>query len=196
MPTSKMYPPWWSGRYGETAPLGHRLRAAFPERWFRIHSLPSSKRYPDSDAEREELLQRQDAVASEVLRSSCRLIAPVYEAADVGASAHLDGFPGRPFDCFAAFRAPRDCDGFGDDVDVPFDLSFWVAHSDWSLASEQSLLLAIAEDELRVLWMDTISGEIFAPYDGGVDVIALDAERRDSLRSKFSPWLSSRPDGL
>ncbi|MEM6989663.1 MAG: hypothetical protein AAF721_04175 [Myxococcota bacterium] len=81
-------------------------------------------------------------------------------------------------------------------MDVSFDVSFWVTPSPWNLATDRQLLLAVAEDELRVLWMDTASGEVFAPYDGGVDAIASDNARRNSLKSKFSAWLSARPDGL
>lgn len=191
-----VFPPWWTERFGETAPLGHRLRSTLPDRWFRIHSLPDSKRYPQSEQERELLLQRQDAVAREILGPDCRLIAPVFEASSIGTNAPLDGFPRRPFKCFASYRDPGDREGFGDDDDVSFDVSFWSTRSSWNLAVERSLLLAIADDELRVLWMDAASGEIFAPYDGGVDVIASDTARRDSLKSKFSAWLSGYPGGL
>ena len=42
----------WSARYGDTPPVGWRLREQYGgragSRWFRIHSLPGSKRYPDT----------------------------------------------------------------------------------------------------------------------------------------------------
>jgi hypothetical protein len=38
--------------------------------------------------------------------------------------------------------------------------------------------------------------EVFAPYDGGVDLIFSNVERRDQYRQRFSAWLSARPDGL
>ncbi|MCH9682480.1 MAG: hypothetical protein K0V04_13670 [Deltaproteobacteria bacterium] len=191
-----MFPTWWAERFGEIAPLGHRLRTAFRDRWLRIHSLPDSKRYPEGEQEQELLLLRQDALAREVLKSDCRLIAPVFEASHIGASAALDGFPERPFECFATYRDPGDHDDFDENVDLSFDLSFWFTDSAWDLASERRLLLAIAEDELRILWMDTASGEVFAPYDGGVDVIASSTARRELLKSKFSAWLSAHPAGL
>lgn len=191
-----VFPPWWTERFGETAPIGHRLRTAFPHRWLRIHSLPDSRRYPEGEQEQELLLQRQDAVARETLGSDCRLIAPVFEASSVGTSAALDGFPDRLFQCIASYRDPGDRDGFGENVDVSFDVSFWATHARWSIVAERGLLLAIAEDEVRALWLDTASGEVFAPYDGGVDVIVSDSARRDRLKSKFADWLSARPDGL
>lgn len=48
-------------------PVGHMLRNNFSNQWFRIHSLPESKRYPDSEEETTLLLDRHVKVANEVL---------------------------------------------------------------------------------------------------------------------------------
>lgn len=53
-----------------------------------------------------------------------------------------------------------------------------------------------AEDRLRAAWLGTSSGEVFAPYDGGVDLILANEGRRDALAGKYGDWLSGRPDGL
>jgi hypothetical protein len=58
------------------------------------------------------------------------------------------------------------------------------------------VLVAIAEDRLRALWLETNSGEIYAPYDGGADLILADPGRRDALAGRYRDWLSARPDGL
>ncbi len=50
--------------------------------------------------------------------------------------------------------------------------------------------------EARAMWVHSSTGEVFAPYDGGVDVVFSSVERRDLHRQRFSAWLSSRPDGL
>ncbi|MCA9708875.1 MAG: hypothetical protein KDK70_23725, partial [Myxococcales bacterium] len=96
-----MFPSWWSERFGQTSPLGYRLRAAFPERWLRIHSLPQSKRYPDSAAELDVLLHRHRTVAAAVLSpdTPCKLLTPRYEPAVVGSRSTLDGFGDRGFEC-------------------------------------------------------------------------------------------------
>lgn len=41
----------WDSWLPGCEPIGHHLRRAFAERWVRFHSLPGSKRYPESDAE-------------------------------------------------------------------------------------------------------------------------------------------------
>ena len=44
-------------------PVGYALRWRYVDRWTRFHSLPESKRYPDSDEEMELLVLRHMAVA-------------------------------------------------------------------------------------------------------------------------------------
>jgi hypothetical protein len=38
----------WAQRWPRTPPVGHLLRDLHRDRWVRFHSLPDSKRYPDS----------------------------------------------------------------------------------------------------------------------------------------------------
>ncbi len=185
-----LFPRWWSERYGEAEPLGHRLRIAFSDRWFRIHSLPNSKRYPANAYELEQLLERQDAVARAVLTSECRLIVPRYELSKVGATGFFESTPGRRFECV---HAMRQSDRGPDEL---VDISFWSTRCRWDANAERAALVAIAKDAFRALWMDAGSGEVFAPYDGGVDIIASNSARRDGLKARFSDWHSPRADGL
>lgn len=69
---------WWQRRYSDSQPIGWALRHSFPERWFRMHSLPDGQRYPDSDSDWATLIDRHRSVANEVIspKSSCYLITP------------------------------------------------------------------------------------------------------------------------
>jgi hypothetical protein len=58
---------FWKGHYPGAFPVGWMMRVAEAEWWIRFHSLPLSKRHPETDAERAILLQRQNQLASEVL---------------------------------------------------------------------------------------------------------------------------------
>lgn len=187
-----VYPAWWTARFGETPPLGYRLRVAFADRWLRIHSLPNSKRYPESPDEKDLLLARHDAVARSVLPGSCTLVTAVYAPATVGERARFDGFGARAFECVSSYTDPGDPDGLGNDIDA----SIWAADTAWDLSADRDLLLAIAMDEARALWVAASSGEVFAPYDGGADIIARDPSRRAALQTEFADWLSPRDDGL
>ena len=76
------------------------------------------------------------------------------------------------------------------------NFSFWSADLQWDLAPNAELLRRIALDEVRAIWMNRSTGELFAPYDGGLDIIAADESRRNSLRSTFSAWLPANDAGL
>ena len=71
---------WWQSFYSTAPPISHILRERFPGFWMRIHSLPKSKRYPKTPSEYSILLERHNAVATEVLghNSNCLLLVPRY----------------------------------------------------------------------------------------------------------------------
>lgn len=60
----------WQQRWPESRPVGHELRTGEHDRWVRFHSLPQSKRYPDSPSEYATLLDRHHAVLATLLALS------------------------------------------------------------------------------------------------------------------------------
>jgi hypothetical protein len=181
-------PDWWTTHFGVTPPLGYRLRVAYPERWFRIHSLPNSKRYPSTAAELELLLDRHAAVAAELseLARTCTLVTPTYEAAELGARRIVPELGARELECIASHH----------DAEADVDVSYWAAECRWDPCAERPVLIAIAQDQLRALWLDRGSGNTYAPYDGGADLFVSDPERRADLLRKYATWRSARADGL
>ncbi len=49
---------WWKKEFGNVAPVGFVLRQHLQAHWVRFHSLPESKRYPESVSEYAELILR------------------------------------------------------------------------------------------------------------------------------------------
>ena len=62
--------------------------------------------------------------------------------------------------------------------------------------SFEAILRAVADDEIRVFFLNTSTNTIIAPYDGGVDVILKDIETMLFYKEKYKNWLSERADGL
>lgn len=60
----------WEQRWPGSWPEADKLRGLFPDRWVRFHSLPGSKRYPDTEAEYEILLDRHHGVLVELAGST------------------------------------------------------------------------------------------------------------------------------
>src|SRR5262245_37658442 len=60
--------PDWNARFPNCEPVAHHLPAVFPERWVRFHSLPASKRYPETEAEYATVLARHNRILGELAR--------------------------------------------------------------------------------------------------------------------------------
>ncbi|MBA3394192.1 MAG: hypothetical protein H0T89_16205 [Deltaproteobacteria bacterium] len=92
-----------------------------------------------------------------------------------------------------------DFESAGDFTDGSYEAPIQVAAASatWPHSGFESMVEAIANDEYRAIWVSQVSGEVFAPYDRGVDLIATEATgRRGALRSALGDWLSPRADEL
>jgi hypothetical protein len=166
-------------------PIGHLLRDACSERWVRFYSLPNGKRYPTSDAEYAELLSRHNQIAETLFGDACSLVlvttvvdkSPTPPAVNRGRhwqSPHLG-----PHDPESAYY------------------HVYVEPIVWRSGTLDPLLREVAEwKRVNLMVWNVGRGELFAPYDGGVDVILRSAAARDHFRATFLPWASPQPTGL
>jgi len=186
----------WQERFDSIPPVGWRLRVAFPERWIRIYSLPEGRRYPESDSDREMLLERQYAVAEYVLGSSpsclfltCRYHHPTEESA-LWNSGRIGSVQ--------LAELWRTSEGVHPDhLDAePAEITVLGATATWSESEVREALLAVANDEENLVILSHKTGCVFAPYDGGVDVILTKSETVQGFRSHFEHWLSPLESGL
>ena len=193
----------WPGWYPDVPPIGHLMRERHPESWLRIHSLPDSKRYPDTKDEWAELLVRQNAVATAALgaSSSCLLVSarfaePREQMPELLADSRLASSKA------LLTYAPRLVDGGwpGEQAAGPrsagIRVGFYAAAVDWRSGAHDELLRAVASDEERFVIADCSSGRVYAPYDGGADLFFPDAPGRRAARETFRSWLSPLASGL
>ena len=185
----------WRRSYGETPLVGHVLRTRFPRRWMRIHSLPGSKRYAETEDERQEILRRQNTLCSEVIGDGNACAIVFY---DFGEEARL------PEDVRAALRglgpvflAMVSASEVSGEPELDGEYPLLMAELAWRPGVIDAILLAVADDVLETpLLVGVERGCIVAPYDGGVDVIARSEELRDQLKARYASWLSRHPAGL
>ncbi|MBK8246673.1 MAG: hypothetical protein IPK85_04645 [Gemmatimonadetes bacterium] len=180
----------WHSHFGDTRPEGHSLREAYPERWLRIHSLPEGRRYPETTKDRAILLARHHAVAAAIVGEDLAwLVALSWDPTEALAPAHpLFPWigPARP----AGMWGPADHDD-----DLP-DLSVFAMLVQWRAADFDAALMEVAEDRSSFLLMNAETGAVWAPYDGGADLIFPHEWERDRAAIQFSSWTSPRSDGL
>jgi hypothetical protein len=181
---------WWNQAFDTVPPVGWLLREALHGRWFRVHTLPESKRYPETESEYGEALRRQAALGDEVLGTGnpCWIVVPEYR---IGSEASVE-FPEIPATTLGRGLVFSD----DDPDDPPMMMTAWVAEVAWSPASSLTTRRAIIDDKFRALWVSKTTAEVFAPYDGGVDVIVATSTRRDELVAKYASWLSPHPTGM
>jgi hypothetical protein len=179
---------WWQSHYGSAIPIAHILRQQIRDRWFRIHSLPESKRYPETPDEYSILLTRQNKIATEILGSQtpCLLLVGRYtehSESDIH-SQRLPQFEGANFTLFVS-------------VPEPDMISVFCTPIVWSPGQFDHIIKAVADDQdAHILFTSLETGETYHPYDGGADLFLTSSERRDELKQKYSHWLSQHPQGL
>lgn len=179
----------WEMWHPEAVPVGWILRHDL-DRWLRIHSLPESKRYPDTDAERQRLLERHNTVADAILGDDpCVLLGFDYHGRYQLPLDHRL----RPWlpDAPPVMRlAPEEDD---DDAEPT---SIFAGYLTWCPGAIDELLLEVAEDRLALLLLNWNSGAVYAPYDGGADLIWATETERNAARARYASWLSQGETGL
>ena len=186
----------WYRHHAGLFPIGYLLRRDGAKHWLRVHSLPESKRYAETQDEWQILLSRQNELAMKVLGPEpCWMVQThwVTPAGEVDIADANDLFRAtREFGLRYAFQFKE---SEADEED-----KLWNVHallSEWSAGKFDAVLRDIAEYRAApTLWMSSTSGAIFAPYDGGVDLFLPTQSTVASLVNAHPDWLSSHPAGL
>ena len=191
---------YWLKTYPLTIPISHFLKHDYKDRWFRIHSLPESKRYAENQEKWDILLSRQNEIMSDLLgdNEDIILVSGLYfnynggEANDDARHQMLSKYSFRGmFDHVIELSKPnKETDDKGVDYLPCFALNTWAANK------FDDILKAIADDEFRVFFMSIKNECIIAPYDGGVDLILKDTETKERYKEKYKEWLSKYIEGL
>jgi hypothetical protein len=180
LPNRKMqFDAFWKQHYAQSPPINYLFKKNFTHRWARIHSLPDSKRYPDTKAEWDILLKRQNTVFDHVLEQNEKIQIVIN-------AANADNY------MFTAFNAQPV--GVFVDINNEAEFSSFIIDETWESGSFNPMLIMIAEEQMRAFIIGTHC--IVAPYDGGMDIILKDADTCQAFKRQFADWLSKRPDGL
>jgi hypothetical protein len=170
----------WQLAFPNVPPIKDQLNGrAFPNRWTRIHSLPHSKRYPDTASEWDILLHRQNTVIDSLVaqNTSIEIVFNWIEPDNY----LFKSFNLVPLGIIQLASGEPEYNSF-----------LW--ETTWESHTLNPFLMMIAHEDVRafILAPDCLIG----PYDGGLDVILEDAHTNYAFRRRFSDWLSARPDGL
>jgi hypothetical protein len=181
----------WADHYGSEL-RGHNLRVLFPHRWFRIHSLPDSKRYAESIEERATILHRHNELLRALLAQEREVILITTSCTDAHNPAPKQDLNVEHAAAWYWATIPRD----------PYDpeSSLWhlyVRSLAWRHGALNEMLHLVANWEIvNVMVVGITQRVLYLPYDGGADVIAKDTPEKDRLKAEFREWLSPLASGL
>jgi hypothetical protein len=185
----------WRRAFGDAAPLGFACRTAHQGRWLRIHSLPGSRRYPESESDFTELLRRQNEVATTTLGSEDACVLFAGEFADAAGAAEAPILP--EFDRAIWVAVPELCTPDDDAPPEPAWIRIAAAPVLWAAGRFDALIRATAVGEAGpVLFANLGTGQAYAPYDGGADLFFRTSQQVEMMRERWRTWLSTRRDGL
>lgn len=188
----------WTLNYSNTVPISYLFKYDYSDRWFRIHSLPESKRYADDDADWEILLSRQNEIITDLfgVDTPILLVTGEYNGRDQRTSYITD--EEEIFKSFAFTRLDNielskiDSEKY-DELDIyrpAFTTTVWKPNY------HDNILREIATDKIRAFFVSFDKNVIVAPYDGGVDFVLKDSFTKEHYKNKYGQWLSEREDGL
>lgn len=191
---------FWQQHFPNCPPVSHLFRHLLADRWFRIHSLPESKRYAEDETEVAELLMRQNAVLLDIIGTDeeCVLVSGNY--ADSPFAENLKSCPALSKFEFQEFVKLPKQEFDWEDLDAdekPIYLSLFCGTHKLKHGSLDKVLLCVAN--WKIVNFFVVSCErhhIFAPYDGGFDLILKNSKERNELKAKYKDWLSPYPSGL
>lgn len=185
---------YWQQHYGKCLPIGYILRDNFKDRWFRIHTLPNSKRYPETETEVEIILHRHNILLTELLGANGHymLITTGYsETANPIFSYHLlNKLICDRKHCFSVDMDALAHSGIG-------YWHFFISERRWQVDTINPILKLVANDEVgNILFVGIEKPFIYHPYDGGADIIMETTLAKENFKKQYSNWLSQRSDGL
>jgi hypothetical protein len=196
--TIEQFKSLWTTRYSKTIPISHSFRHDYNDRWFRIHSLPESKRYPDNDAEWRILLSRQNSIITDILGENSKIIIvtgqyhhEVLEELDATSDiTSINQFSFVYLDSIDLHKLRPKEHELGETYKPMFCEAVWYKDN------FDNVLRDIAQDNVRVFFVSLDHDTVVAPYGGGIDFILKDSVTRDKYKTKYGDWLSDREDGL
>lgn len=185
---------YWNKHFPESLPINHELKFVYPHRWFRIHSLPESKRYAENEGEYKIILDRQNQLIDDLIGKESEVVISFgLYVGDITNSNYQE------LTDFGEFQKVLRIDLHEQrpeeyEDEMYFDI--YVKTEEWKNGNRDEILTAIADDEIRAMFVSPSKKCVIAPYDGGVDVIVDSTEKRDQLEAKYKGWLSGRADGM
>jgi hypothetical protein len=174
---------FWRDQFPNTPPISFAVRDNHLDRWVRRHALPESKRYADTPEEVAEVLYRANAIGDALFQQQpdCWLVKASYTATlnpklgSLGLEHAYDLYTPEP---------------------EGTKVSVYATRTRWAKGAFNDVLRELADAEIySLMWVGTATGVVFAPYDGGFDLIFPTANGASMFEAFLPEWRSTHPSG-
>ncbi|MFC6014896.1 hypothetical protein ACFP2T_01625 [Plantactinospora solaniradicis] len=194
----------WDARWPGVPPISADLRG-LGDHWVRFHTLPDAKRHPDTDDEYATVLHRHNSLLDSLPNSpldslpNSPLDQPGGEISQLQViTLELAGtpVPRRRTPLLAELLPDAECWSVLSWPHLEPELLFahaYVNRVGWQPGRLDPLLRQVADDQVsHVIVAPADLSWLYAPYDGGADVLLSTVALRDDLRTQHANWLSDR----
>lgn len=166
-------------------PLGYILRDIFKENWLRVHNLNNAKRYSDNLQESTEIIFRNKMAFDESIKNNAIGFLTTFDL-DLN---ELDNqwIKLLNLQYFNQYDISED--------EEPY---FVTTYSFIFDELYENMILDIANDEFdgKILFYSLSNGNIFAPYDGGIDLFIFNKNKYSLFKNNFKDYLPKKESGL
>lgn len=186
---------FWDEHFPGCPPVGYLFKHKYPELWFRIHTLPESKRYPANRDEYQEIIRRHNTLCLDLFSKSESIYLLLTQSSITKKAISPKYINRKQFSVYHMISlSMQDIDP---DNDPGFFYHIWSFYFHWEPGFLDGLFKKVADDEIyNLILVDTHSHHLYYPYDGGADILLASSAERDSYKIKYRTWLSAREDGL
>jgi hypothetical protein len=179
----------WETAWPGLAPISFTLKWE-DERWVRFHSLPGSKRYAETEEEHATVLHRHNTVLDEIRAGAPELLVLTLEHAGTPSPRARTPILTSLLpdaECWAVLSWPYA------EPDLLFAHAY-VTRVAWQPGRLDDVLRGVTDDEVDGVIITTPDlAFLYAPYDGGADILTATTARRDDLRDRYQRWLPKQP---
>ena len=196
--TKEEFHKFWTLTFPDTVQISYLFKHYFSDKWFRIHSLPESKRYAENDNDWETLLSRQNEIITDLfgLDTNVLLVTGEYNWGNER-KTHVTNeeevfkkYLFTQLDSIDLYKLNSDDFDNGEIYRPSFTETIWKVNL------HDNLLREIAKDNIRAFFVSFEKRIIVVPYDGGIDLILKDSFMRDFYKNKYKQYLSEREDEM
>ena len=184
----------WKRNFPESYPIGYELKWIYGKRWFRIHSLPESKRYAENEEEYQIIYKRQNQIIQDLLGANSKVI--------LSFGLYTDDITNNNYEEITEFGEFEKVDTLElhkinpEEYEDEYYYDVYIKETTWEINKRNDILKSIADDEIKMMIISFDKNRIINPYDGGMDIILESEIKRDIYKSKYRDWLSNHPEGL